>query len=394
MNKTIQLMLIVFMAVCMVAIPVDTSFAKTVKAKSVSISPATVTIAVDGVITLKAKKKPSNASGSLTWTSSDTEIATVAGGMVQGVAEGTATITVKTSNNKKAECQVTVKDYTTNNEILETFNSKLEDEYYDKGETASLIQETIESKQFVTSSDVTDIIDNVLEDKDYLSKEEAEKYALKSDLDSYLTKEEAAGLATKDELDNYVTKSSIDTMLDSYVTKEDADEFVTKDELSNYVTKEDASAFATKEDLEAFVTAEEVQQMIEQYAPSGGGDWTGTVELSLVEAQELPCTLHSGRFDCTVESVSITKEHFDNFHLEQYYPYKYTIEGSGTLSNAVHATHFIDFTFIPGGAFEEFELELSNGTDFTISKTFYSYYDANEYAITNVWADDGDEGEH
>ena len=46
---------------------------------------------------------------SLTWSSSNTSVATVSQtGVVKGVAEGTTTITVTTSNGKKATCEVTV----------------------------------------------------------------------------------------------------------------------------------------------------------------------------------------------------------------------------------------------------------------------------------------------
>lgn len=61
--------------------------------------------------TLKATVEPSNASNkSVTWTSSNETVATVAGGTVTAVAEGTATITVTTSNSgKTAVCEITVR---------------------------------------------------------------------------------------------------------------------------------------------------------------------------------------------------------------------------------------------------------------------------------------------
>lgn len=61
--------------------------------------------------TLKATVEPSNASNkSVTWTSSNEAVATVAGGTVTAVAEGTATITVTTSNSgKTAACEITVR---------------------------------------------------------------------------------------------------------------------------------------------------------------------------------------------------------------------------------------------------------------------------------------------
>ncbi len=66
---------------------------------------------VDEEKTLTAKILPENTSmdKKLTWTSSDTSIATVdQNGVVKGVAAGNAVITVMTSNGKKDTCSVTV----------------------------------------------------------------------------------------------------------------------------------------------------------------------------------------------------------------------------------------------------------------------------------------------
>lgn len=67
-------------------------------------------VAVGGTVSLTATVAPSNATTkTVTWESDDEDIATVDGGVVTGVAEGTATITVKTTDgNKTATCEVTV----------------------------------------------------------------------------------------------------------------------------------------------------------------------------------------------------------------------------------------------------------------------------------------------
>ncbi len=67
----------------------------------VTITPAALTIAVGETGTLTANIEPSEADNkAVTWTSSDSKIATVANGIVTGVAPGTATITATTSDGK------------------------------------------------------------------------------------------------------------------------------------------------------------------------------------------------------------------------------------------------------------------------------------------------------
>ena len=59
--------------------------------------------------TLTATITPSNTTNkTITWTTSNSKVATVSGGTVTAVGEGTATITAKTSNGKTATCKVTV----------------------------------------------------------------------------------------------------------------------------------------------------------------------------------------------------------------------------------------------------------------------------------------------
>ena len=76
---------------------------------SVSLNKTSLTLDVGKTYTLIKTVSPSNAVTSYTWSSSNTSVATVdKNGKVTAKASGTATITVKTSNGKTANCKVTV----------------------------------------------------------------------------------------------------------------------------------------------------------------------------------------------------------------------------------------------------------------------------------------------
>lgn len=76
----------------------------------VSLNKESTTISVGGSETLTATIAPSNATDTaVTWTSDDTDVATVADGVVTGESEGTATITVTTHDGSFTDtCEVTV----------------------------------------------------------------------------------------------------------------------------------------------------------------------------------------------------------------------------------------------------------------------------------------------
>lgn len=78
---------------------------------SISLNKSTTLIFVGCTEHLIATIAPGNASNpNITWTSSNTKVATVSSGYVSGVADGTATITATTEDgNKSATCEVTIK---------------------------------------------------------------------------------------------------------------------------------------------------------------------------------------------------------------------------------------------------------------------------------------------
>lgn len=83
---------------------------QTVAVESVTINKNELTLTAGDSETLTVNILPVNATDkSVSWTSSDNAKVTVSDGLVKAVSAGTATITVKTSNNKTAKCKVTVK---------------------------------------------------------------------------------------------------------------------------------------------------------------------------------------------------------------------------------------------------------------------------------------------
>ncbi len=90
-------------------IPVFTD--SSVPSTAVSLSSSSVTVNLGSTKTLKATLTPSNSTDSITWTSSDTSVATVSSsGKVKGIKAGKTTIKAKTTSGKTAKCTVTVKE--------------------------------------------------------------------------------------------------------------------------------------------------------------------------------------------------------------------------------------------------------------------------------------------
>ena len=82
----------------------------TVAVTGVTLDPTSTTLTVGNTETLTATVTPTNATNkSVTWSSSDTNVATVSNGVVTAVAPGTATITATTTDGSyTATCTVTV----------------------------------------------------------------------------------------------------------------------------------------------------------------------------------------------------------------------------------------------------------------------------------------------
>ena len=81
-----------------------------VPAKSVKLNKSKLNLTVGKKYTLTAKISPGYSTDSIAkWSSSKSTVASVANGVITAHRKGTATITVKTSNGKKATCKITVK---------------------------------------------------------------------------------------------------------------------------------------------------------------------------------------------------------------------------------------------------------------------------------------------
>ena len=90
----------------------EETFSDYIPASEVSITPASISLAVGETKTLTANIVPENATDKfLFWSSDDTDIVTVSEGKIVGVAKGTTTVNVSVgAEGKTASCEVTVTD--------------------------------------------------------------------------------------------------------------------------------------------------------------------------------------------------------------------------------------------------------------------------------------------
>lgn len=93
-----------------IKITVTESAVTVVDVESISLNKSEISLNVGGTETLTATVLPENATDkTVTWETSNTEVATVANGVVTGVAKGEATITAK-AGDKTATCKVSVNE--------------------------------------------------------------------------------------------------------------------------------------------------------------------------------------------------------------------------------------------------------------------------------------------
>ena len=85
--------------------------AEIIEVKSIALNETEKTILIGGTLTLTVTYTPedANTGKAITWTTSDDKVATVEGGVVTGIAEGTVTITATPEKGTAATCKVTVK---------------------------------------------------------------------------------------------------------------------------------------------------------------------------------------------------------------------------------------------------------------------------------------------
>ena len=93
----------------------------TTPATGISLSQTSLSLTKGNTATLTATVTPSGSTDSVTWTSSNTSVATVSNGVVTAVGNGSATITAK-AGSKSATCSVTVTTPVTNYDVTPNIN--------------------------------------------------------------------------------------------------------------------------------------------------------------------------------------------------------------------------------------------------------------------------------
>ncbi len=97
-------------AKCTVTVKAKTTTGDKIEVESVTISQSEAELIVGDTLALTASVLPEDATDkTIIWSTSDDKVATVSGGTVTAVSDGTAVITASSANEKTAECTVTVK---------------------------------------------------------------------------------------------------------------------------------------------------------------------------------------------------------------------------------------------------------------------------------------------
>ena len=89
-----------------------------VEVTKVTLNPTSAKVAKGKTISITTEITPANATNkTITWSSSNTSVATVTDGIVKGVKAGSATITATASNGVKATCSITVEEVSSTVEV-------------------------------------------------------------------------------------------------------------------------------------------------------------------------------------------------------------------------------------------------------------------------------------
>lgn len=112
---------------------------------TVKLNASSITLYVGDTFTLTSTLSPSFARTTYTWSTSSKKVATVSNGYVTALKKGSAKITVKTANGKKATCKVTVKSGSkplpVSSELSSYFGQKLSTVASTLGLTSKIIED-------------------------------------------------------------------------------------------------------------------------------------------------------------------------------------------------------------------------------------------------------------